>query len=95
MPGGSGFGGWECNGFEYLTVGLYPLEGPVFVEDDLPSVVVNAAVVNSAEWDEVVEVGGTTVLPKHDVVDFAAGEFDVTHRALRSSAILSTWSIND
>ena len=53
----------------------------MFVEDDLPSVVVNAAVVNSAEWDEVVEVGGTTVLPKHDVVDFAAGEFDVTHRA--------------
>jgi hypothetical protein len=40
-------------------------------QENRPAGVVDQVVVSEAEWDEVVDVGGSELFPPHDVVDLA------------------------
>lgn len=53
------------------------LDGSIVIEPDGPSSIVNVVVVSAAEWDQVVEIGWSTVPPIPDVVDLASREHDI------------------
>jgi hypothetical protein len=74
-------GGWAVHGLTSSWSG--DSQGAVGLEVEVPAAFVGEVVMSHAEWEEVVDVGGSTVLPRVEVVDFAVLECGVTQRAGR------------